>query len=78
METRKSYYSVLCKEEFLFEAWKAIKSKNASGGIDGITLACFEDNLQTYISELSNDLKAGTWSPEPYLSIEIPKKKSEV
>lgn len=78
METRKSYYSVLCTEEFLFEAWKAIKSKNASGGIDGITLACFEDNLQTYISELSNDLKAGTWSPEPYLSIEIPKKKSEV
>lgn len=78
METRKSYYSVLCTEEFLFEAWKAIKSKNASGGIDGITLACFDDNLQTYISELSNDLKAGTWSPEPYLSIEIPKKKSEV
>lgn len=75
---RKSYYSTLCTEEFLFEAWKAVKSKNAAGGIDGVTLACFEDNLQVYISELSNALKTGTWSPEPYLSIEIPKKKCEV
>ncbi|MBC8602936.1 CRISPR-associated endonuclease Cas1 [Parabacteroides acidifaciens] len=78
METQKSCYSTLCTEAFLFEAWKAVKSKNASGGIDGVTLACFEDNVQTYISELSGELRAGIWSPEPYLSIEIPKKKNEV
>lgn len=73
-----SYYSLLCTEEFLFEAWKAVKSKNAFGGIDGVTLAGFEENLQVYLSELLGELKAGTWAPEPYLSIEIPKKKNEV
>lgn len=78
MGKQRSYYSLLCTEEFLFEAWKAVKSKNAFGGIDGVTLAGFEENLQVYLSELSGELKAGTWAPEPYLSIEIPKKKNEV
>lgn len=78
MGKQMSYYSLLCTEEFLFAAWKAVKSKNAFGGIDGITLASFEDNLQMHLSELLSELKAGTWAPEPYLSIEIPKKKNEV
>lgn len=78
MGKQMSYYSLLCTEEFLFAAWKAVKSKNAFGGIDGITLASFENNLQMHLSELLSELKAGTWAPEPYLSIEIPKKKNEV
>lgn len=78
METQSSLYATLCREETLYEAWKAVKGKNSAGGIDGITLSCFEDKLAKHISELADELKAGTWAPEPYFSIEIPKKKNEV
>lgn len=78
MNTQDSLYERLCKEETLYESWKAIRSKKAAGGIDGVTLACFEDNVQKYITELADELKTGTWAPEPYLGIEIPKKKNEV
>lgn len=73
----QSLYAMLCREDTLYEAWKTVKGKNASGGIDGVTLSYFEDNLASFLSELSGELRAGTWSPEPYLSIEIPKKKNE-
>ena len=78
MNTQNTLYEILCKEEFLYESWKAIRSKKAAGGIDGVTLACFEDNVQKYITELADELRNGTWAPEPYLGIEIPKKKKEV
>ena len=78
MNTQNTLYETLCKEEFLYESWKAIRSKKAAGGIDGVTLACFEDNVQKYITELADELRNGTWAPEPYLGIEIPKKKKEV
>lgn len=78
MEIQQPLYSILCREETLYEAWKIVKSKDSVGGIDGITLSCFEDNVAKYIKELVEELKAGTWSPEPYYRIEIPKKKNEV
>lgn len=78
MKTQSSLYDALCREETLYEAWKAVKSKNSAGGIDGITLSCFEENLAKHILELSDELKVGTWAPEPYFGIEIPKKKNEV
>lgn len=78
METRISYYETLCKEETLYEAWKVVKSKRSAGGIDGITISSFEDNVRKYIQELVGELKAGTWAPEPYFRVEIPKKKNEV
>lgn len=70
-------FQTLCSPTFLFEAWKAVKGKNASGGIDGISVTVFEDNLETYLREISESLKLGKWIPEPYLRIEIPKKDHE-
>lgn len=70
-------FQTLCTPTFLFEAWKHVKSKNAAGGIDGLSIAAFEDKLETYIREISDSLKLGKWVPEPYLRIEIPKKDNE-
>lgn len=70
-------FQTLCTPTFLFEAWKAVKAKNASGGIDGISVVTFEDNLENYLREISESLKLGKWIPEPYLRIEIPKKEHE-
>lgn len=70
-------FQTLCTPTFLFEAWKAVKTKNASGGIDGISVATFEDNIESYLREISESLKLRKWIPEPYLRIEIPKKDHE-
>lgn len=78
MDKSLSLFEKLCSDETLYEAWKIVKSKKSSGGIDGITLSVFDENAETYLSELREELKSGTWMPEPYLSIEIPKKKNEV
>ncbi len=37
----------------------------------------FEKDLSEHLIQLENELKTGTWSPEPYLKIEIPKKNNE-
>lgn len=76
MET-PTIFQTLCTPTFLFEAWKTVKSKNAAGGIDGISIASFEDKLEVYIREIADSLKLGKWIPEPYLRIEIPKKDNE-
>ena len=34
----QSLYAMLCREDTLYEAWKTVKGKNASGGIDGVFL----------------------------------------
>ena len=57
MDAHTSLYATLCREETLYEAWKIVKGKNAAGGIDGVTLACFEDDLAKYIAELSEELE---------------------
>lgn len=54
-------FQTLCTPTFLFEAWKHVKSKNAAGGIDGLSIAAFEDKLETYIREISDSLKLGKW-----------------
>ena len=69
-------FHTLCLDATLQAAWRQVKGKNSAGGIDGVTWACFEDNVQKYITELADELKTGTWAPEPYLGIEIPKKKN--
>lgn len=67
----------LCTVNTLFEAWKAVKSKNSAGGIDGFSVAMFEENLKVYLSQLHEDLRSGSWNPNPYLRIEIPKDEKE-
>ena len=68
-------FQTLCTPTFLFEAWKHVKSKNSAGGIDGLSIAAFEDKQETYSREISDSLKLGKWIP--YMRIEIPKKDNE-
>ncbi|MDR2915332.1 MAG: CRISPR-associated endonuclease Cas1 [Tannerella sp.] len=67
----------LCAVNTLFEAWKVVKSKNSAGGIDGFSVAMFDENLKVYLSQLQEDLRNGSWNPNPYLRVEIPKDENE-
>lgn len=70
-------FSTLCTETLLLKAWDSVKSKNAGGGVDGLNVSDFDAGIGKNIRELSEDLKAGQWEPQPYLRIEIPKKENE-
>ena len=54
-----------------------IKTKKAAGGIDGESISSYEIELDRNIRQLSDDLAAGQWKPQPYKQIAIPKKKTE-
>jgi len=72
-----SIYKKLCLPVTLYSAWKTVKAKNSAGGIDGQSVAAFEENLKENLDALKKELLAKTWNPEPYLRIDIPKKNHE-
>ena len=73
----KSLFETLSAIDHLMKAWLDVKAKRAGGGIDGESIATFEINLQNNLAKIRDELLSGTWAPEPYLRIEIPKKKTE-
>lgn len=70
-------FSRLCSPDHLFRAWEHVKSKKSSGGIDRETVRGFEESLRDNLDDLSEELSAGKWTPQPYLRMEIPKKTNE-
>lgn len=73
----RGLFDRLCCEQTLLNAWQLIKSKNSSGGIDGVSIRDYDANLGRNIAEIASELRDGTWAPQPYLRIEIPKNTSE-
>lgn len=65
----------LCSESLLLAAWKAVRSKGSTGGIDGVTVIEFEKNIQRRLLSIADDIRSGTWKPLPYKQIEVPKGK---
>lgn len=74
---KKGLFDTLCQDRTLFNAWKAVREKGASGGIDGISINLFEEELDKNICELKEELISRKWNPDPYLKISIPKKENE-
>jgi group II intron reverse transcriptase/maturase/CRISPR-associated endonuclease Cas1 len=72
-----SLFQTLCLPATLYSAWERVKSKKSAGGIDGLSVLAFEENLEQNLQELLEELKMQTWNPEPYLRIEIKKNETE-
>ena len=70
-------FKTLCLPVTLYSAWKAVKLKNSAGGIDGLSVREFEENLKDNLGELRKELIDKTWNPEPYLRVEIEKNETE-
>jgi len=54
-----------------------VKQKNSAGGIDGLSVLEFEDDLKANLEKLRRDLIDKIWNPEPYLRVEIEKKSKD-
>lgn len=71
-----SQLTTLCQEARLYLAWNTVKAKGAGGGIDGVSVLEFEKEKRKQIPKLAEELRNGTWKPQPYLEIEVVKNKT--
>lgn len=71
----KDLYSLLCNQEWLREAHKHVNTNHGrnTAGIDGVIMHKFNENLDHNIKELSEQLKAKTFEPQPVKRVYIPK-----
>ena len=44
----------LCQEQTLLAAWQLVKSKNAAGGLDGVTVAQYNENIGKHLADIIN------------------------
>lgn len=68
--------NTLCQIPRLHLAWNMVKTKGSAGGIDGISILEFEKEKRKELPKLAEELKAGTWKPQPYMEIEVAKTKN--
>lgn len=71
-----SQLNALCQIPRLYLAWNTVKAKGSVGGVDGISILEFEKEKRKEIPKLAEELKAGTWKPQPYMEIEVAKTKN--
>jgi len=57
----------------VFEAWKRVKANRGAAGIDGESLAAFEQKLRGNLYRVWNRLGSGSYFPPPVKEVGIPK-----
>ena len=59
----------------VWEAYQQVKANRGAAGIDGKTIAMFEQNLSRNLYKLWNRMSSGSYLPPPVKQVEIPKAK---
>lgn len=57
----------------LRSAWQKVAANKGASGVDGQSIERFKRKASTYLKELSESLKSGTYRPQPVKRVEIPK-----
>lgn len=72
----KKWYSLIDKVyrlDNLERAYRAVRANKGAPGVDGETVEAFGQNLKERLYQLHQELKTGTYEPQPVLRVEIPK-----
>lgn len=57
----------------VWKAYKRVKANRGGAGIDGVTIATFEENLSKNLYRIWNRMASGSYFPPPVKRVEIPK-----
>lgn len=60
------------------DAWEKVRANGGSAGIDGVSIADFEENLKDNLYKIWNRMSSGSYFPKPVMAVEIPKKTGGV
>ncbi len=58
----------------VWDAYEMVKANKGAAGVDGESIAEFEENLQGNLYKLWNRLSSGSYFPPPVRAVEIPKR----
>lgn len=61
------------EKSLVWQAYKRVKANAGSSGVDGVSLAKFEENLKNNLYKLWNRMASGSYFPPPVKAVEIPK-----
>ncbi|HAU1148110.1 TPA: group II intron reverse transcriptase/maturase [Legionella pneumophila] len=75
MSTVKSFEIT---KQLVFEAYKRVKANGGTAGVDGQTIAMFEENLKDNLYKLWNRMSSGSYFPPAVRYVEIPKSDGKV
>jgi hypothetical protein len=59
----------------VWEAYKRVKANKGAAGVDGQSIAKFEEDLKNNLYKLWNRMSSGSYFPPPVRRVEIPKDK---
>ncbi len=54
-------------------AWEQVRDNKGAPGVDGQSIAAFEERLEDNLYKVWNRMSSGTWFPPPVKAVEIPK-----
>lgn len=62
------------KRKNLERAWESVRRNQGAGGIDGQSIAAFEEHREEHLERLAKELSAETYQPAPVKQVQIPKR----
>jgi len=60
-------------KQWVWKAWQQVKANHGAHGVDGQSIAAFEEELGRNLYKLWNRLSSGSYFPPPVRAVEIPK-----
>ena len=63
----------MISKRVVWEAWQQVKGNRGAAGIDGESIAAFEERLQDHRYKRWNRMSSGSYFPPPVRKVEIPK-----
>ena len=69
--TKAKSYEI--SKQIVWEAYKKVKANQGTAGVDGQSLAMFEEDLKNNLYKIWNRMSSGSYFPPPVRLVEIPK-----
>lgn len=73
LQDENSLFETVCNPFWLGRGFADVKKNRGAPGVDGITIAMFEDNVDEELSQLSQELESWSYKPKPVRRVETDK-----